>query len=182
MSRLISREVADAVRAGAYNPQGHEAVLQLAPKPPFFTLTVEEAQDLLQRSRFSDNPRVAAFVPLLCVHFGRWWHYVESVMAGLAGPWINRFLLKWKSPDSLDMRVGNKDVVRHIRWTNGREAGLYRYDDAGSGTRVSVPTRFLKEVLSEYDLLLLTTDHVTVGLHSRGTDVEASTESKRRRR
>jgi hypothetical protein len=161
MSRLVSRDVADAVREGRYAMQGHEFVLQLAPEPPFFTLTIEEAQYLLERSRFSHSPSLAPLVPLLCLHFGRWWYYVNSDTAGLAGPWIERLRLEWESPDSLNMRRGREEVIRHERWTDGLVAGLHHYEKVGYGTRLSMSTRMLEEVLTEHGLWLLITNDIT---------------------
>lgn len=161
MSRLVSRDVADAVREGRYTVQGHEAVLQLAPEPPFFTLTIEEAQNLLERSRFSLNPSLAPLVPLLCLHSGRWWYYVRSDTVGLAGPWIKRLRLEWESPYGLNMRRGREEVVRHERWTDGRVADLHHYEEVGHGTRLSVSARMLGEVLAEHDLWLLVTNDIT---------------------
>ena len=161
MSRLVSRDVADAVREGRYTLQGHEAVLQFAPEPPFFTLTVEEAQHLLERSRFSLNPSLAPLVPLLCLHSGRWWYHLTSDTGGLAGPWIERLRLGWQSSDSLNMQRGGEEVVRHERWTDGRIADLYHYQQVGYGTRLSISTRMLREVLAEHGLWLLVTNDIT---------------------
>ncbi len=161
MSRLVSRDVADAVREGRYAVQGHEAVLQLAPEPPFFTLTIEEAQHLLERSRFSLNPSLAPFVPLLCLHSGRWWYYLTSDTGGLAGLWIERLRLGWQSPNNLNMQRGREEVVHHERWTDGRIADLYHYQEVGYGTRLSISSRMLREVLVEHGLLLLVTNDIT---------------------
>jgi hypothetical protein len=114
MSHLVSRTLSDAILAGRSAPDENEAVLQLARKPPYFTMTIEEAQYLLEISHFSLNPAVAHRVPLIAVHWGAWWYLEQYDIAGLAGPWARSYALEWKSSDDLNMRMGGRDVLRYI--------------------------------------------------------------------
>jgi hypothetical protein len=155
MSHLVSRALSDAILAGRNDPCENEAVLQLAPKPPFFTMTIDEAQRLLEISHFSLDPGLAPRVPLIAVHSGTWWYLEHYDVAGLAGPWMRRYALEWKSPDGLDMQMGGRDVLHYIQWRDGYEADDYQYERVGRGTRLSIAPDLLHTILSEFDLRLL---------------------------
>ena len=161
MTHLVSHSLSDAITAGTSDPGKFGAVLQLAPKPPFFTMTIEEAQYLLEMSRFSENPAIAPRVPLIALHSGHWWYFETYDLAGLAGPWIKRYSLKWKSADGLDMQMGRNDAIRYIRWRDGYLTSTYQYESVGSGTRLSISPHLLQVVMSEFDLRLLVTQHMT---------------------
>ncbi len=160
-SHLVSHSLADAITDGTSDPGKFEAVLQLASKPPFFTVTIEEAQHLLEISRFSENPAVASRVPLIALHSGYWWYLESYDIAGLAGPWIKRHAVKWKSTDDLDMQINGNDTVRYIRWRDGYLANTYQYESVASGTRLSTSSDLLREIMSEFDLRLLVTQNMT---------------------
>jgi hypothetical protein len=155
MSHLVSRALSDAILAGRNDPAENEAVLQLAPKPPFFTMTIDEAHHLLEISHFSLNPGLAPRVPLIAVHSGTWWYLEHYDIAGLAGPWIRRYALEWKSPDGLDMQMGGRNVLHYIHWRDGYVADDYQYERVGRGTRLSIVPDLLRTILSEFDLRLL---------------------------
>jgi len=155
MSHLVSRTLSDAILAGRSAPDENEAVLQLAPKPPYFTMTIEEAQYLLEISHFSLNPAVAPRVPLIAVHSGTWWSHEHYDIAGLAGPWMRHYALGWKSIDGLNMQIDERDVLRYIQWRDGCIADDYQYDHVGRGTRLSIAYDLLRSILSEFELRLL---------------------------
>lgn len=155
MSHLVSRTLSDAILAGGSAPNENETVLQLAPKPPYFTMTIEEAQYLLEISHFSLNPAVAHRVPLTAVHSGTWWYLEHYDIAGLAGRWMRRYALGWKSTDGLNMQMGERDVLRYIQWRDGCIADDYQYEHVGRGTRLSIADDLLRTLLSEFELRLL---------------------------
>jgi hypothetical protein len=155
MSYLVSHTLSDAILAGRSAPDENEAVLQLAPKPPYFTMTIEEAQYLLEISHFSLNPAVAPRVLLIAVHSGTWWYLEHYDIAGLAGPWMRHYALGWKSSDDLNMGLGGRDVLRYIQWRDGYIADDYQYEHVGRGTRLSIAYDLLRSILSEFELRLL---------------------------
>ena len=181
MSHLVSHSLADSIITGTSDPGMFKAVLQLAPRPPFFTITIEEAQHLLEVSRFSGNPELAPRVPLIAVSSGHWWYFETYSIAGLTGPWIEHYSLNWKSTDGLDMRMNGSNVVRYIRWQDGYLADTYQYESVGSGTRLSISLDLLQAIMSEFDLrllvTLLTTRRVKRPRYGReGTDQEQEKE------
>jgi hypothetical protein len=155
MSHLVSRTISDAILAGRSALDENEAVLQLAPKPSYFTMSIEEAQYLLEISHFSLNPAVAPYVPLIAVHWGAWWYLEQYDIAGLAGPWMRHDALGWKSSGDLNMGLGGRDVLRSIRWRDRYIADDYQYKHVGRGTRLSIAYDLLRSILSEFELRLL---------------------------
>lgn len=160
ISHLVSDSLANEIEAGKSDLGKFESIRRLARKPPFFTLTIQEAQYLLQTSRFSENPTLAPQIPLISVDSGHWWYSKEYDLAGLVGTWIEHFSLTWKSSDRLDMQKNGTDVVHYIHWENGYLADTFQYENVGEGTRLSISREFLQVLTSEFNLHLLVTQYV----------------------
>ena len=57
--------------------------------------------------------------------------------------------------------MDGKDAVRYTLWRDGFLADTYQYESVGSGTRLSVSRDILATIMSESDLRLLVTQHMT---------------------
>lgn len=155
-SFLASHTIADTILRGGRKVRSGEAVLQLAPKPPYYSLTIDEARYCLERSgtRISDEP---AMIPLVAIHWGNWWHYRRSMLASISGEWIRQYELSWDGSNSLNLLFRRNPAQKLISWCDGFEVGYSRRKLIGYGNRLLLSKDFLETLMRDYNLCLIVT-------------------------
>lgn len=156
-SFLASHMLADTILRGDWRVQSGEAILQLAPEPPYYSLTIDEARYCLERSRtrISDDPFVT--IPLVSIHWGDWWHFTRSMLASISGEWIRRYELSWDGSNSLNLLFSGNPAQKLISWCDGFEVGYSRRKLVGHGNRLLLSRDFLETLMREYNLCLIVT-------------------------
>ena len=156
-SFLASHTLADTILRGDWRVRSGEAVLQLAPEPPYYSLTIDEARYCLERSRtrISDDP--FAMIPLVAIHWGNWWHYTRSMLASISGEWIRRYELSRDGSNSLNLLFSGNPAQKLISWCDGFEVGYSRRKLVGHGNRLLLSKDFLDTLMRDYKLCLIVT-------------------------
>lgn len=156
-SFLASHTFADTILRGDWRVRPGEAVLKLAPEPPYYSLTIDEARYCLERSqpRINDDPFET--IPLVSIHWGDWWHFTRSMLASIAGEWIRRYELSWNSPNSLNLSFNANPAQRSLSWCDGFEVGYRRRKLVGHGNRLLLSNDFLATLMRDYNLCLIVT-------------------------
>ena len=90
-SFLASHTLADTILRGDWSVRSGEAVLKLTPEPPYYSLTIDEARNRLERSRtrISDDP--FEMIPLISIHQEEHRRFTGSMLASISGEWIQRY-------------------------------------------------------------------------------------------
>ncbi|MES1026228.1 ATP-binding protein [Gloeocapsa sp. BRSZ] len=156
-SFLASHTLADTILRGDWRVRSGEAVLQLAPEPPYYSLTIDEARSCLKRSRTRINDDLFETIPLVSIHWGNWWHFTRSMLASISGEWIQRYGLLWDSSNSLNLLLDGKPAQRFISWCDGFEVGYSRRKLIGQGNRLSLSKGFLEKLMRDYSVCLIVT-------------------------
>ena len=156
-SFLASHTLADTILRGDWRVKSGEAVLQLAPEPPYYSLTIDEARNCLERSRprIGDDPFET--IPLISIHWGKWWHFTRSMLASISGEWIQRYGLLWDSSNNLNLLLDGKPTQRFISWCDGFEVGYSRRKPVGQGNRLLLSKGFLEKLMRDCNLCLIVT-------------------------
>jgi hypothetical protein len=156
-SFLASHTLADTILRGDWRVESGEAVLQLAPEPPYYSLTIDEARNCLERSRtrIGDNPFET--IPLISIYRGDWWHFTRSMLASISGEWIQRYGLLWDSSNNLNLLLDGKPAQRFISWCDGFEVGYSRRKPVGQGNRLLISKGFLEKLMRDRNLCLIIT-------------------------
>jgi tetratricopeptide (TPR) repeat protein len=156
-SFLASYTLADTILRGDWRVGAGEAVLQLAPEPPYYSLTIDEARYCLERSRtpISDDP--FAMIPLVAIHWGNWWHYTRAMLASISGEWIRRYELSWDGSNSLNLSFNGNPAQKFLSWCDGFEVGHSRRKLVGHGNRLFLSKNFLEALMHDYNLRLVVT-------------------------
>lgn len=152
---LVSNTFANAVLEGEWNVESGDALLQMAPKPPYYSLTIDEAHSHLERSRSRSGNGVFGPIPLVSVHWVAWWHFERTMLASIAGEWIHQYGLTWNSPGSMDLLFGGNLAQKFLSWRDGFEASYSRRRPIGYGNRLLLSKNFLSTLLQEHDLCLM---------------------------
>ena len=156
-SFLASYTLADTILRGDWRVRSGEAVLQLAPEPPYYSLTIDEARTCLERSRTRIHNDPFETIPLLSIHWGDWWHFTRSMLASISGEWIQRYGLLWDSSNSLNLLFDGKPAQRLVSWCDGFEFGYSRRKLIGQGNRLILSKEFLENLMRDNSLCLITT-------------------------
>ncbi len=156
-SFLASHTLADTIFRGDWRVRSSEAVLQLAPEPPYYSLTIDEARCCLERSRTRIDADPFATIPLVSIHWGDWWHFTRSMLASIAGEWIRRYELSWDGSNSLNLLFSGNPAQKLISWCDGFEVGYSRRKLVGHGNRLLLSRDFLETLMREYNLCLVVT-------------------------
>jgi len=156
-SFLVSHTLADTILRGDWRVRLGEAVLQLAPEPPYYSLTIDEARYCLERSRTRINDDSFAMIPLVAIHGGKWWHFTSSMLASIAGEWIQRYELSWDGFNSLNLLFSGNPAQNFISWCDGFEVGYTRRKLVGQGNRLLLSKDFLETLMRDYNLCLIVT-------------------------
>lgn len=154
---LASHTLADTILRGDWRVRSGEAVLQLAPDPPYYSLTIDEARYCLERSRTRINDDSFAMIPLVAIHRGKWWHFTSSMLASIAGEWIQRYELSWDGFNSLNLLFSGNPAQKFISWCDGFEVGYTRRKLVGQGNRLLLSKDFLENLMEDYNLCLIVT-------------------------
>lgn len=156
-SFLASNTLADAILRGDWRVRSSEAVLKLAPDPPYYSLTIDEARSCLERSRIriSDDPFET--IPLVSIYWGDWWHFTRSMLASISGEWIQRYGLLWDGSNGLNLVLDGKPAQRFISWCDGYEVGYSRRKPVGQGNRLLLSKGFLEKLMRDYNSCLIVT-------------------------
>jgi hypothetical protein len=154
---LASHTLADTILRGDWRVRSGEAVLQLAPEPPYYSLTIDEARYCLERSRTRINDDSFAMIPLVAIHGGKWWHFTSSMLASIAGEWIQRYELSWDGFNSLNLLFSGNPAQKFISWCDGFEVGYSRRKLVGKGNRLLLSKDFLETLMRDYNLCLIVT-------------------------
>ena len=154
---LASHTLADTILRGDWRVRSGEAVLQLAPEPPYYSLTIDEARYCLERSRTRINDDSFAMIPLVAIHGGKWWHFTSSMLASIAGEWIQRYELSWDGFNSLNLLFSGNPSQNFISWCDGFEVGYTRRKLVGQGNRLLLSKDFLETLMRDYNLCLIVT-------------------------
>ena len=156
-SFLASHTFANTILRGDWRVRSGEAVLQLAPEPPYYSLTIEEARSCLERSRtqISDDPFET--IPLVSIYWGDWWHFTRSMLASISGEWIQRYDLLWDDSNDLNLLLDGKPAQRFISWCDGYEVGYSRRKPVGQGNRLLLSKGFLEKLMRDYNSCLIVT-------------------------
>jgi NACHT domain len=156
-SFLASHTLADTILRGDWRVRSGEAVLQLAPEPPYYSLTIDEAQSCLERSRTRIGDDPFETIPLVSIHWSDWWHFRRSMLASISGEWIQRYDLLWDSTNNLNLLFDGKPAQRLISWCDGFEVGYSRRKLIGQGNRLLLSKEFLENLMRDYSLCLIVT-------------------------
>jgi hypothetical protein len=156
-SFLASHTLADTILRGDWKVRSGEAVLQLAPEPPYYSLTIDEARSSLERSRTRISDDSFETIPLVSIHWGDWWHFTRSMLASISGEWIQRYGLLWDDSNSLNLLLDGKPVQRFISWCDGYEVGYSRRKPVGQGNRLLLSNGFLEKLMRDCNLCLIIT-------------------------
>jgi GTPase SAR1 family protein len=156
-SFLASHTLADMILRGDWRVKSGKAVLQLAPEPPYYSLTIDEARNCLERSRTRIGNDPFETIPLISIHWGDWWHFTRSMLASISGEWIQRYGLLWDSSNSLNLLLDGKPVQRFISWCDGYEVGYSRRKPVGQGNRLLLSKGFLEKLMRDCNLCLIVT-------------------------
>ncbi|GEM_PF-4835907 len=156
-SFLASHTLADTILRGDWRVRSGEAILRLAPEPPYYSLTIDEARYCLEQSqtRISDDPFTT--IPLVSIHWGDWWHFTRSMLASIAGEWIRRYELSWECSNSLNLLFNGNSAQKLFSWCDGFEVGYNRRNQVGYGTRLLLSKEFLQTLMQDYGLCLVVT-------------------------
>ncbi|MEA5598718.1 NACHT domain-containing protein [Rivularia sp. UHCC 0363] len=155
-SFLATPTLADAILRGDCQVQSGEALLQLAPEPPYYSLMIDEAQHLLQRSRTDIEQKDSlATIPLVSLHWGWWWHYIRSTLASITGEWIQRYNLSWDDANGLGLLFNNNLAQKLLFWCDGFEVGFSHRSLVGYGTRLLLSKELLQTLMKDYKLNLV---------------------------
>ncbi|MEZ2238011.1 AAA family ATPase [Microcoleus sp.] len=154
---LASHTLADTILRGDWRVRSGEAVLQLAPEPPYYSLTIDEARSCLERSRTRINDDSFAMIPLVAIHRGKWWQFTSSMLASIAGEWIQRYELSWDGFNSLNLLFSGNPAQKFISWCDGFEVGYSRRKLVGKGNRLLLSKDFLETLMRDYNLCLIVT-------------------------
>jgi hypothetical protein len=156
-SFLVSHTLADTILRGDWRVRLGEAVRPLAPEPPYYSLTIDEAQFCLDRSptRISNDP--FAKIPLVAIHRGYWWHFTRAMLASIAGEWIQQYELSWDDSNSLNLLFSGNPAQKFISWCDGFEVGYSRRKLVGQGNRLLLSKDFLETLMRDYNLCLIVT-------------------------
>lgn len=156
-SFLVSHTLADTILRGDWRVRLGEAVLQLAPEPPYYSLTIDEAQFCLEQSRTGISNDPFAKIPLVAIHQGNWWHFTRAMLASIAGEWIQRYELSWDGSNSLNLLFSGNPAQKFISWCDGFEVGYSRRKLVGQGNRLLLSKDFLETLMRDYNLCLIVT-------------------------
>jgi hypothetical protein len=156
-SFLASHTLADTILRGDWRVSSGEAVLQLAPEPPYYSLAIDEARYCLERSRTRINDDPFEMIPLVSIHRGDWWHFTSSMLASISGEWIRRYELSWDDSNSLNLLFSGNPAQKLISWCDGFEVGYSRRKLVGHGNRLLLSKNFLETLMRDYDLCLIVT-------------------------
>jgi hypothetical protein len=156
-SFLASHTLADQILSGEKIVEFGEAILQLAPKPPYYSLTLDEARSCLDRSRTNivNDPSVS--IPLLALRSGRWWHFTKSMTVSILGEWIQRYKLSWDAANGLNLSFNGKPAQQVLTWSDGFEVSHGRRQQVGYGERLILSRDFLETLMQDYNLCLIVT-------------------------
>lgn len=154
-SFLATPTLVDAILRGDWIVRSGEAVLKLAPEPPYYSLTVDEARQCLERSRTPIETDPFAKIPLVSLHYGCWWHYSRSTFASIAGEWIQRYGLSWDGSNGLNLLFQNSSAQKLISWYDGFEVASSCRTLVGYGTRLLLSKQFLQTLIKDYGLTLV---------------------------
>jgi hypothetical protein len=156
-SFLASHTLADTILRGDSRVQSGEAFLELAPKPPYYSLTIDEARSCLERSRTRIAPHPFATIPLVSIHWGNWWHFTRYMLASITGEWIRRYELLWDDSNNLNLVFKGNSAQRLVSWCDGFEVGYSRRKLVGHGNRLILSKDFLETLMRDYNLCLIVT-------------------------
>jgi NACHT domain len=156
-SFLASHTLADRILSGEKIVQFGDAILYVASKPPYYSLTLEEAQSCLDRSRafISTDPSIS--IPLLALHSGRWWHFTRSTTVSVLGEWIQRYNLAWNAANGLNLSFKGKPAQQVLTWSDGFEVSHGCRQQVGHGERLVLSRDFLETLMQDYNLCLIVT-------------------------
>lgn len=156
-SFLASHTLADTILRGDLTVESGEAILQFAPEPPYYSLTINEARSCLERSRtrISDDPFET--LPLVSIHSGNWWHFTRFMIASITGEWIRRYELLWDNANNLNLVFKGNYAQKLISWCDGFEVGYNRRKLVGHGNRLLLSKDFLETLMRDYNLCLIVT-------------------------
>ncbi|BAZ19742.1 hypothetical protein NIES4073_06150 [Kalymmatonema gypsitolerans NIES-4073] len=156
-SFLASHTLADTILRGDWRVESGEAILRLAPEPPYYSLTIDEARSCLERSRTRINNDPFETIPLVSIHWGDWWHFTRSMLASIAGEWIQRYELLWNNPNSLNLSFNGNPAQKLLSWCDGFEVSYSRRKLVGHGNRLLLSKDFLETLMRDYNLCLIVT-------------------------
>ena len=156
-SFLASHTLADTILRGDWKVRSGQAVLQLAPEPPYYSLTIDEARYCLEQSRTRINDDPFEMIPLVSIHWGDWWHFTRSMLASISGEWIRRYELSWDGSNSLNLLLSGNPAQKLISWCDGFEVGYSRRKLVGHGNRLLLSKDFLETLMRDYNLCLIVT-------------------------
>lgn len=156
-SFLASHTLADTILRDDWRVKSGEAVLQLAPEPPYYSLTIDEARNCLERSRTRIGNDPFETIPLISIHWGDWWNFTRSMLASISGEWIQRYGLLWDSSNNLNLLLDGKPTQRFISWCDGFEVGYSRRKPVGQGNRLLLSKGFLEKLMRDCNLCLIVT-------------------------
>jgi hypothetical protein len=156
-SFLASHTLADTILRGDWRVKSGEAVLQLAPEPPYYSLTIDEARSYLERSRTRIGDDPFETIPLVSIHKGEWWHFTRSMLASISGEWIQRYGLLWDSFNNLNLLFDGKPAQKFVSWCDGFEVGYSSRKVIGQGNRLLLSKEFLEKLMRDYNLCLVVT-------------------------
>ena len=156
-SFLASHTLADTILRGDWRVRSGEAVLQLAPELPYYSLTIDEARSCLERSRTRINDDPFAKIPLVAIHEVKWWHFTSLMLASIAGEWIQRYKLSWDGSNSLNLLFSGNPAQKFISWCDGFEVGYSQRKLVGQGNRLLLSKDFLETLMRDYNLCLIVT-------------------------
>lgn len=156
-SFLASHTLADTILRGDWRVTSGEAVLQLAPEPPYYSLTIDEARSRLERSRTRISNDQFQTIPLVSIYWGNWWHYTRAVLASIAGEWIRRYKLSWSDSNSLNLSFNGNSVQRSFAWSDGFEVSYSSRKLVGNGNRLLLSKDFLEILMRDHSLCLIVT-------------------------
>jgi NACHT domain len=156
-SFLASHTLADQILSGKKIARLGEAVLQLAPEPPYYSLTLDEARCCLDRSRASISTDPSASIPLLALHSGRWWHFTRSMTVSVLGEWIQRYGLSWNAANGLNLSFNGKPAQQMLTWSDGFKVSHGRRQQVGHGKHLILSRDFLEALMQNNNLCLIVT-------------------------
>ncbi|ODH00717.1 hypothetical protein A4S05_32025 [Nostoc sp. KVJ20] len=156
-SFLASHTLADTILRGDWTVESGEAILQLAPEPPYYSLTINEARSCLEQSRTRISHDPFETLPLVSIHWGHWWHFTRSMLASITGEWIRRYELLWDNSNNLNLVFKGNYAQKLIYWCDGFEVGYSRRKQVGHGNRLLLSKDFLEMLMREYNLCLIVT-------------------------
>jgi GTPase SAR1 family protein len=156
-SFLASDALADKIIGGEKIVKWGEAVLQLAPEPPYYSLTHDEARSGLDRCQALASIDRSVSIPLIALHSGHWWHFTRSSIVSISGGWIQHYGLSWDTDRGLNLSFNGKPAQKVLTWSDGFEVSYGRRKQVGHGTRLLLSRNFLETLMQDYSLCLVVT-------------------------